>query len=522
MDIALLRDVSPSIASCELTYLERQPIDPARAVEQHERYREVLRDLGLEIVSLPGDAAHPDCCFVEDTAVVLDEIAVITRPGAASRRDETRVVAEALAAYRHVVAIEAPGTLDGGDVLVMGRKILVGRSRRTNGAGIEALRAIVSPHGYEVVPVAVTGCLHLKSAATAIDEESVIANKDWVDLQPFRGFEVVPVPPEEPWAANVLIIRGRVLVSAGSPLTHALLEKRGSVVIPVQPIRVPEGGGRHHLQEPPLPPSVCLPRRVLIGSSDCRAIEGPPVRPPRKDRMLRKTVVLAVALAAVAGGCKGKEEPPAGAEKGSAGEFKSEDDKVIYAFGAMLGTRFAEPLQLTPGEIEMLKKGITDTASGGKPAFPVEEYGPKLDALVKARAAARAGGEKAKAQAFRDQAAQEQGAVKTPSGLVYKSLKAGSGKSPSATDTVSVHYHGTLTDGKVFDSSVERGQPAEFPLNGVIPCWTEGVQRMKVGEKAKLVCPSDIAYGDSGRPPTIPPGATLVFEVELLGDQAGK
>jgi dimethylargininase len=233
MDIALLRDVSPGIARCELTYLERKPIDYGRAVKQHEGYRDALRGLGLETVSLPGDAGYPDCCFVEDTAVVLDDIAVITRPGAESRRGETAVVAEALAAWRHVVAIEAPGTLDGGDVLVMARKIFVGRSRRTNGAGIEALRAIVSPHGYEVVPVAVTGCLHLKSAVTAIDEGSVIANRDWVDLQPFRGFEVVPAPPEEPWAANVLAVRGRVLMPRGLPLTRALLEKRGVELVEV-------------------------------------------------------------------------------------------------------------------------------------------------------------------------------------------------------------------------------------------------------------------------------------------------
>jgi FKBP-type peptidyl-prolyl cis-trans isomerase FkpA len=235
--------------------------------------------------------------------------------------------------------------------------------------------------------------------------------------------------------------------------------------------------------------------------------------------MLRKTVVLAVALASLAGGCKGKEgSTTAGAEKKTSAEdqFKTEDEKVIYAFGAMLGTRFAAPLQLTPSELETLKKGIAATAGGGQPAFPVDAYGPKLDAFVKARAASRAGVEKAKTQAFRDQAAQEQGAVKTPSGLVFKSIKSGSGPSPSATDTVRVHYHGTFPDGKVFDSSIQRGQPAEFPLNGVIPCWTEAVQRMKVGEKVKIVCPSEIAYGDNGQPPMIPGGATLVFEVELL------
>jgi FKBP-type peptidyl-prolyl cis-trans isomerase FkpA len=233
--------------------------------------------------------------------------------------------------------------------------------------------------------------------------------------------------------------------------------------------------------------------------------------------MLRKTVVLAVALA-FAGGCKAKEgSATAGAGKAGTDDFKTEDEKVIYAFGAMLGSRFAAPLQLTPAELDMLKKGITDTAGGGQPAFPVDTYRPKLDALVKARAEARAGGEKARHQAFRDQAAQEAGAVKTASGLVYKSLKPGSGASPSATDVVKVHYQGIFPDGKVFDSSVQRGQPAEFPLKGVIPCWTEAVQRMKVGEKARIVCPSEIAYGDNGQPPNIPGGATLVFEVELLG-----
>jgi FKBP-type peptidyl-prolyl cis-trans isomerase FkpA len=230
--------------------------------------------------------------------------------------------------------------------------------------------------------------------------------------------------------------------------------------------------------------------------------------------MLRKIVPLAVALA-LAGGCKPKEGPAAGAGKTDQAGLQTEDEKTIYALGAMLGTRFVAPLQLTPGEIEALKKGIAATGGGGEPAFPIESYGPKLEALTKSRSAARAEGEKAKHQAFRDQAAQEAGAVKTPSGLVYKSMQPGSGKSPAATDVVRVHYKGTLPDGKVFDSSIDRGQPAEFPLNGVIPCWTEGVQRMKVGGKARLVCPSDMAYGDGGNQ-AIPGGAALIFEIELL------
>jgi dimethylargininase len=212
MDIALLRDVSPGIARCELTYLERKLIDYGRAVKQHEGYRDALRGLGLETVSLPGDADYPDCCFVEDTAVVLDEIAVITRPGAESRRGETAVAAEALAAYRPLATIPAPATLEGGDVLRIGRTLFVGRSTRTNDAGIAALREIVTPHGYTVVAVPVTGCLHLKTAVSAIGERTVLGNPDWADLEPLR-------------------VRGRVLMGQGSPLTRVLLEKRGSEVI---------------------------------------------------------------------------------------------------------------------------------------------------------------------------------------------------------------------------------------------------------------------------------------------------
>jgi FKBP-type peptidyl-prolyl cis-trans isomerase FkpA len=195
----------------------------------------------------------------------------------------------------------------------------------------------------------------------------------------------------------------------------------------------------------------------------------------------------------------------------------TEDEKTIYALGAMIGQKFAGPMRCSDKELELLVKGLRATARGGQPEFPVEGYAPKFDALARSRAAVGAADNKAQAAAFRDAAAAEAGAVKLASGLVYKTIKPGSGKSPKPTDVVRVHYHGTLPDGKVFDSSVRRGQPAEFPLNQVIPCWTEGVQRMKQGEKAKLVCPSEIAYGDGGTPDgTIPPGATLVFEVELI------
>jgi FKBP-type peptidyl-prolyl cis-trans isomerase FkpA len=232
--------------------------------------------------------------------------------------------------------------------------------------------------------------------------------------------------------------------------------------------------------------------------------------------MNRNSVYALLLVAATVTGACQKPAAPAASPSPSAAAM-TEDEKTIYALGAMIGQRFAGPMHCSDKELELLVKGVKATARGGQPEFPVGDYAPKFDALAKSRAMAGAADNKAQATAFRDRAAAEAGAVKLASGLVYKTITPGSGKSPKATDVVRVHYHGTLQDGKVFDSSVQRGQPAEFPLNQVIPCWTEGVQRMKLGEKAKLVCPSEIAYGDGGTPDgTIPPGATLVFEVELI------
>jgi FKBP-type peptidyl-prolyl cis-trans isomerase FkpA len=224
---------------------------------------------------------------------------------------------------------------------------------------------------------------------------------------------------------------------------------------------------------------------------------------------------LLLAVVALCGACQKPAAPLASPSPSAAA--MTEDEKTIYALGAMIGQRFAGPMRCSDKELELLVKGVRATARGGQPEFPVGDYAPKFDALARSRAAVGAAGTKTQTSAFRDAAAAEAGAVKLPSGLVYKTIKPGSGASPKAADVVRVHYHGTLPDGKVFDSSVQRGQPAEFAVNQVIPCWTEGVQRMKVGEKAKFVCPSEIAYGDSGTPDgTIPPGATLVFEVELI------
>jgi len=193
----------------------------------------------------------------------------------------------------------------------------------------------------------------------------------------------------------------------------------------------------------------------------------------------------------------------------------TDEQKTIYAIGLSMSQSLSS-LDLSPAEIEILKRAFSDAAAG-KPAVKLEEWTPKFQAFSQSRSARAAAKQKIVAKAYLDKAAMEQGATKTPSGLVYRELVAGTGPSPKATDKVKVNYRGTLTNGTEFDSSYKRNQPAEFPLNGVIPCWTEGVQRMKVGGKSQLVCPADIAYGDRGSPPLISGGATLIFEIELLG-----
>ncbi|MEK9146474.1 MAG: FKBP-type peptidyl-prolyl cis-trans isomerase [Elusimicrobiota bacterium] len=197
------------------------------------------------------------------------------------------------------------------------------------------------------------------------------------------------------------------------------------------------------------------------------------------------------------------------------GALKTEEEKTLYTLGALLGRNVAE-FSLTPAELKSVQLGLKDAALGKAPQVDLQAYSVKVNLLAQAKRAAKAEGEKTKSKSFLEKAAKEKGAETLASGLVYSEIKPGTGESPKASDKVKVHYHGTLTDGKVFDSSVQRNQPAEFPLNQVIPCWTEGVQKTKVGGKSKLVCPSSIAYGDRGFPPDIPGGATLVFEVELL------
>jgi len=192
----------------------------------------------------------------------------------------------------------------------------------------------------------------------------------------------------------------------------------------------------------------------------------------------------------------------------------TDEQKTIYAIGLSMAQSLSS-LDLSPAEVEILKRAFSDAAAS-KPAVKLEEWTPKFQAFSQSRSTRAAAKQKIVAKAYLDRAAMEQGATRTPSGLVYRELAAGTGASPKATDKVKVNYRGTLTNGTEFDSSYKRNQPAEFPLNGVIPCWTEGVQRMKVGGKSQLVCPADIAYGDRGSPPLISGGATLIFEIELL------
>ena len=200
--------------------------------------------------------------------------------------------------------------------------------------------------------------------------------------------------------------------------------------------------------------------------------------------------------------------------------LKTEDDKTLYALGLIVGRNLSD-LGLSKSELAIVQKGITDQVTGAKTKVDLATYGAKVQDFAKKRQGAAQ--EKAKAAAvaeskpFLEKIAKEPGAQKFPSGLIFRTLTPGTGASPTATDKVKVNYEGKLTNGTVFDSSYKRGEPISFPLNGVIKCWTEGVQKMHVGETAQLVCPSDIAYGDTGHPPTIPGGATLIFKVELLG-----
>ena len=234
MLIAITRGVSAGIAACELTHLERRAIDLPLARAQHRAYEQALARAGCRVESLPALDSLPDSVFVEDTAIVLDEVAIVTRPGAESRRPETDHIAPVLANYRRVTFIQSPGTLDGGDVLRLGRRIFVGRSGRSDESGIEQLRAVVWPHGYTVTALPVSGCLHLKSAVTEVAAGVVLVNPAWVDAAAFGDvLRVVDVDPEEPYAANGLLAGERLIYPVSFPRTRKRIEAAGIAIEPV-------------------------------------------------------------------------------------------------------------------------------------------------------------------------------------------------------------------------------------------------------------------------------------------------
>ena len=222
-----------AIEQCELTHLERTPIDYARACAQHDEYEALLRELGCEVIALPEEPDLPDSVFVEDTAVVLPEVAVITRPGAGTRRDETPTIAKALHPFRDLLFVRAPATLDGGDVLVLGNRVFVGQTPRSSAAGITALGELLAPLGYSVEGVPVDGCLHLKSAATAIGEGAVLANPEWVDPAALGAGLVIESDPSEPFGANAVLVGDTLIHPAEFPRTQERLAAAGFTVRPV-------------------------------------------------------------------------------------------------------------------------------------------------------------------------------------------------------------------------------------------------------------------------------------------------
>jgi dimethylargininase len=224
---AITRGVSSTLADCELTFIARQPFDLAIARRQHRAYEQLLEKLGARVISLPAEPDLPDSMFVEDPALVLDELAVIFSLGTDSRRAEAPSLAEALSQFRRLAHVALPGTLEGGDVLRIGRKLYVGLSKRSNSEGLRQLASIVVPHGYEVIPVKVTGCLHLKSAVTLLDGETLLANRTWFDSSAFSDYRWIEVDPAEPHAANALALGGAIVFPAAFPRTYARIEAAG-------------------------------------------------------------------------------------------------------------------------------------------------------------------------------------------------------------------------------------------------------------------------------------------------------
>jgi dimethylargininase len=233
MLIAITRAVSRSIVHCELTHMERTPIDVQRARTQHAEYESALKHLGMAVLSLPEEPSLADSVFVEDTALVLDECAIILRPGADSRKPETESIAKALTPYRKLFQIQAPARVDGGDILRIGKQIYIGLSSRSDTNAVEQIQDFLQPYGYEVHAVMVTGCLHLKSAVTQVAENTLLINPAWADKKYFGGMKFIEIDPSESYAANALLIGDMILYPKAFPKTRKKLADAGIKIVDV-------------------------------------------------------------------------------------------------------------------------------------------------------------------------------------------------------------------------------------------------------------------------------------------------
>ena len=244
MLIAITRAAGPALSACELTHIERQPIHIDTAMQQHRAYELALEGLGVQVISLPAEPTHPDAVFVEDTAVVVDELAMVAVLGAESRRAEIDTLAPTLARFRPLHYLRPPGTLEGGDVMRSGRTVWVAPSRRTNREGIEQLGAHLEPLGYEIRKVEIHNCLHLKTGCSYLGRQCMLVNTAWINANAFEDFEVLEVPASEPLAGNTLEVGGIVLLPADCPKTQALLEKRNFRVqtVPISEFQKAEAG----------------------------------------------------------------------------------------------------------------------------------------------------------------------------------------------------------------------------------------------------------------------------------------
>jgi dimethylargininase len=233
MVIAITRDIGPRFNECEITHIERTPIDLETARAQHHEYVNILKQLGCNLIELRAEAALPDSVFVEDTAFILPEAAVITRPGADSRKPEIESIIQALSPYIQLIHVREPATVDGGDVLVLGKNIYIGRSTRSNEKAIDQLNEMLGEFGYTVIGVEMHDCLHLKSAVTRVDDKTLLINKNWVDTHHFEKYDLIEVDPSEPYAANCLPVGESIMFPTAFPKTGAKLEERGCKVVTV-------------------------------------------------------------------------------------------------------------------------------------------------------------------------------------------------------------------------------------------------------------------------------------------------